>query len=71
MGYLFLLEYCFNISDIFLAWVRDPPGDEIVTTIPYGLSQKVLFKPDTIVSVLYVRYYDIQFLINISLNSNS
>ena len=52
MGYLFLLEYCFNISDIFLAWVRDPPGDEIVTTIPYGLSQKVLFKPDTIVSVL-------------------
>lgn len=50
--YLFLSEYCLRISAIFFAWVNEPPDDEIVTMIAYGLIKTVFFKPLTIESVL-------------------
>jgi len=69
--YLFLFEYCFKMSLIFLAWVRDPPGEEIVTNSPSGLTQNDFLSPVTMESVLKDKLIRLQFLVNISFNSNS
>ena len=42
------------MSVIFLAWVSDPPADEIVTTIDSGLIQVDFLRPLTIESELNV-----------------
>ena len=56
---------------IFLACVREPPGEEIVMRIPSGLTQKDFLSPVTIESVLRDKLRRLQFLVNISLDSNS
>ena len=37
---------------MFLAWVSEPPTDEIVTTTASGFTQKAFLKPAVIESVL-------------------
>jgi hypothetical protein len=37
---------------MFLAWVKEPPADEMVTTRASGLAQKAFLKPVVIESVL-------------------
>lgn len=40
------------MSLIFLAWVREPPGEDIVTTKAWGLTQNAFLRPAVTESVL-------------------
>ena len=71
MSYLFLLEYCLRMSLIFLAWVREPPGDEMVTTNACGLTQNAFLRPVVTESVLFGLNMRLQFLVYVSLYSYS
>jgi len=51
--YFFWFEYCLRISEIFLAWVNEPPEEDIVITSAWGWSQNDFLSPVTMESVLF------------------
>lgn len=59
------------MSLMFLAWVKEPPDEEMVTANPSGFTQKDFFSPERMESVLYLLVRLLQFLVDISFNSNS
>lgn len=56
---------------MFLAWVREPPEEEIVTTRAWGFTQNAFLRPLVTESVLFGLDIILQFLVYVAFNSYS